>query len=132
MNIFKRSVATILIASTALMGLPMAAQASLVSTEEAASEVTLDQAQAQRDKVTAFLGRDDVRTALQAQGVDSVAAVERVKAMSDFEVSQLASRVDQVPAGGDVLGLIFTVFIVLLITDIVGLTKVFPFTRSVR
>jgi len=31
-----------------------------------------------------------------------------------------------------VLGLIFTVFIVLLVTDIMGLTKVFPFTRSVR
>ena len=36
------------------------------------------------------------------------------------------------PAGGDILGLVFTVFIILLVTDILGLTKVFPFTRSVR
>ena len=27
---------------------------------------------------------------------------------------------------------VFTVFIVLLVTDILGFTKVFPFTRSVR
>ena len=44
----------------------------------------------------------------------------------------LAGRMDQAPAGGEFLGLLFTVFIVLLVTDILGLTKVFPFTRSVR
>ena len=52
--------------------------------------------------------------------------------MSDSEVAQLAGRIDQAPAGGDVLGILFTVFIVLLVTDIMGFTKVFPFTRSVR
>jgi hypothetical protein len=66
------------------------------------------------------------------QGVSSQAALERVAAMSDSEVAQLAGRIDQAPAGGDVLGILFTVFIVLLVTDIMGLTKVFPFTRSVR
>ena len=45
---------------------------------------------------------------------------------------QVAGRIDQAPAGGDILGVLFTVFIVLLVTDILGLTKVFPFTRSVR
>jgi len=128
MNPFKRFVASVLIASTTLMGLPLTAQASIVSTDESMSVGLAD---ANRDKVTAFLAREDIRSALQAQGVSGDAATERVKAMSDVEVSQLASRVDQAPAGG-ILGLIFTVFIVLLITDIFGLTKVFPFTRSVR
>ena len=128
MNPFKRFVASVLIASTTLMGLPLTAQASIVSTDESMSVASAD---ANRDKVTAFLAREDIRSALQAQGVSGDAATERVKAMSDSEVSQLASRVDQAPAGG-ILGLIFTVFIVLLITDIFGLTKVFPFTRSVR
>ena len=63
---------------------------------------------------------------------DVEAAQSRVNALSDAEVADLAGRVDQAPAGGDVLGLMFTVFIVLLVTDILGLTKVFPFTRSVR
>lgn len=58
--------------------------------------------------------------------------MERVQAMSNAEVAQLAGRLDQTPAGGDVLGVLLTIFIVLLVTDIVGLTKVFPFTRSVR
>lgn len=128
MNQLKRLMASVLIVSTTLMGVPLTAQASMVSTTEAMSTQAGD---ANRDKVTAFLGREDVRTELQAQGVSSASAIDRVKAMSDAEVSHLASRVDQAPAGG-ILGLIFTVFIVLLVTDILGLTKVFPFTRSVR
>jgi hypothetical protein len=33
---------------------------------------------------------------------------------------------------GEILGAIVLVFIVLLITDILGYTKVFPFTRSIK
>ena len=131
MNAFKRLMASMLIASTTLMGLPMAAHAGLVSTEEVAA-VPAALAESNRDKVTAFLSRDDVRAELEGQGVSPTAATERVQAMTDAEVAQLASRVDQAPAGAGVIGVIFTVFIVLLVTDIMGLTKVFPFTRSVR
>ncbi|MBK7547957.1 MAG: PA2779 family protein [Rhodoferax sp.] len=129
MNTFKRLVASLVIASTALMGLPMTAQAAIVSTDEAMSTPV---AAANRDRVNTFLTRADVRKALQEQGVNGDAAVERVKAMSDTEVAQLAGRIDQAPAGGDILGILFTIFIVLLVTDIMGLTKVFPFTRSIR
>ena len=129
MNTFKRLVASLVIASTALMGLPMTAHAAIVSTDEAMSTPV---AAANRDRVNTFLTRADVRKALQEQGVNGDAAVERVKAMSDTEVAQLAGRIDQAPAGGDILGILFTIFIVLLVTDIMGLTKVFPFTRSIR
>jgi len=129
MTNFKRFIASLLIVSTSLAGLPLTAQASLVSTDEmlAGSETV-----AARERVDRFLARDDVRQALQAQGVSPQAAAERVRAMTDAEVEQLAGRIDQAPAGGDVLGVLFTVFIVLLVTDIMGLTKVFPFTRSAR
>lgn len=35
-------------------------------------------------------------------------------------------------AGGEVIGVLFAILIILLVTDILGLTKVFPFTRSIR
>ena len=72
-----------------------------------------------------------VTTKLNTPGPE-LAALYGVHAMTDAEVAQLASRVDQAPAGAGVIGVIFTVFIVLLVTDIMGLTHVFPFTRSVR
>lgn len=125
----KRLISSCLIVCMTMAGFPMAAQASIVATDEI---TTVAGAASSRDKVSTFLARDDVSQAMLGQGVSPQAALERVKAMTDAEVAQLAGRIDQAPAGGDILGVLFTVFIVLLVTDIMGLTKVFPFTRSVR
>lgn len=129
MNAFKRLVASALIASTTAMGIPLTAHAGIVSTDEI---LTIESAASNRQHVNAFLLRADVRDALQAQGISADAALQRVQAMSDIEVADLAGRIDQAPAGGDIVGALFTVFVILLVTDILGLTKVFPFTRSVR
>ena len=129
MKSFKQFVSTCLIVCIAAAGFPLTAQARIVATEEITAPAL---ASTSRDTVNRFLARDDVRQAILGQGVSPQAAAERVAAMSDSEVAQLAGRIDQAPAGGDVLGILFTVFIVLLVTDVMGLTKVFPFTRSVR
>lgn len=129
MSTFKRFIASVLVASTAMMGLPLTANASLVSTEEVTTTAVAD---AQREKVQAFLGRDDVRAALEKQGVDPAAATERVQAMTDAEVAQLADRVDLAPAGAGLAGLALTVLVVLIVTDLLGLTNIFTFTGSVR
>jgi hypothetical protein len=44
-------------------------------------------------------------------------------------VQTLAANMDQLPAGGDGLGLLVFLFIVLLITDILGFTNIFPFVK---
>ena len=128
MNRFKRLTASMLVVCMTSLSLPMQVNAAIVPTQEAAGPA----ASAERDRVLDFLARDEVRNAIEAQGVDPQAAVERVKAMSDEEVQQLAGRIDQMPAGGNVLGILFTIFIILLVTDILGFTKIFPFTRSIR
>lgn len=129
MHNLKRLIASFLIICISSLGMPMAANAGIVPTEEATATIS---ATAERDKVATFLARDDVRLSLEAQGVNPQAAIDRVSTMSDQEVQQLAGRIDQAPAGGDVLGVLFTVFIILLVTDILGFTKIFPFTRSIR
>lgn len=129
MNKLKTYIASLLIVCFTSLSLPTQAFAAIVTTEEA---VASSDASGERDRVTSFLSRDDVRKSLEAQGVDPQAAIERVATLSDQEVQQLATRIDNAPAGGDILGILFTVFIVLLVTDILGLTKVFPFTRSIR
>ena len=132
MKNFKKFVSTSLIVCITAAGLPFSAQARMVATEEITAPAETNALSASRVKVNQFLVRDEVRQAMLGQGVTPEAAMARVAAMSDSEVAQLAGRVDQAPAGGDVLGILFTIFIVLLVTDIMGLTKVFPFTRSVR
>jgi hypothetical protein len=129
MNAFKKLTASLLVVCFTSTVLPMQASAAIVSTQEASSSSI---PAGERDRVIGFLSREDVRKSIEAQGVNPQDALDRVQAMSDQEVQQLAGRIDQLPAGGDILGVLFTVFIVLLVTDILGLTKVFPFTRSVR
>jgi hypothetical protein len=55
-----------------------------------------------------------------------------VDALTDEEVQKVAGKLDKMPAGGDVIGILFTIFVILLVTDILGFTKVFPFTRSIK
>lgn len=129
MNKLKTGIASLLIVCLTGLSVPMQAFAAIVSTEEAMASSA---ASGERDRIASFLSRDDVRQSLQAQGVDPQSAIERIATLSDQEVQQLAARIDNAPAGGDILGILFTVFIVLLVTDILGLTKVFPFTRSIR
>lgn len=103
-------------------------QAGMVGTAQvAASDVA-----AQRADLERWLARDEVREALVRHGVDPEQAKLRVAALSDEEVQSLHGRIEQLPAGGDVLGVVVLIFLVLLVTDILGFTKVYPFTRPIR
>ncbi|MDP3021872.1 MAG: PA2779 family protein [Sulfuricurvum sp.] len=87
------------------------------------------------EKVNQFIAREDVAKTFEQMGVDSKMIEKRIALMSDEEISKISSQIDTLPAGGDfggIVGAIVFVFIVLLITDILGLTKVFGFTRSAR
>ena len=87
-----------------------------------------------RQQVKQILDREDIRKVLKAQGVSAEEAKARVDALSDAEAVCLVEKLDQLPAGGDALGTIvgaaLVVFIVLLITDIMGYTDVFPFVKK--
>lgn len=126
MNAFTRCMARVLIVCTVFVGMPLPASADIVATDQISSSTD-------RDRVRDFLDRADVQARMQGLGVDASAARARVDALTDEEATRLAGQIDQLPAGGDsVLGVILAIFIILLITDILGFTKVFPFTRSVR
>jgi hypothetical protein len=139
MTTSKRLVATLVAASLSYAGALQSAQAAMIGTAqvaEAEGVVSIDaQAMQQRAHVLSFLDRPDVAAGLQQRGLTAEQARERVAALTDAEVAQLAHTLDTAPAGagaGSILGVIVFIFVVLLVTDILGLTKVFPFTRSVR
>jgi hypothetical protein len=126
MKIVSRTIACALIVSIIGLGMPSSSLASIVSTEETRAGL-------QRDQVIRVLERSEVRDRMQALGVDADAARARVAALSDDEVASLANQLDQLPAGGsDVLTAIVVVFLILIITDLLGLTDIFPFTKSMR
>lgn len=104
-----------------------AARAAMVTTDQI---VSAQQSQQDRAKVHALLAREDVKQALSARGVSTADIQARVAAMTDQEVNTLSSKLDQLPAGGDALGILAFIFIVLIITDIMGLTDIFPFVKK--
>ena len=129
MNQFRRLIASLLIVSLTGLGLPLPAHAGMIGTDSLA-------ASGDRDRIAGLLDRAEVRAGLEAYGVSPADVKARVAAMTDQEVTQLAGQIDRLPAGGDgvggVLFLAVVVFLVLLLTDIMGFTKIFPFTRPVR
>lgn len=125
-----RMTSRLLIASVLGLGLPLqSAHAGLVGTDKVAVSA---QSQSERERIRAFLDREDVRKELQTQGVDVNTAKARVDALTDEEVQKVAGKLDKMPAGGEIIGILFTIFVILLVTDILGFTKVFPFTRSIK
>ena len=111
------------------LGMPLTASAGMVGTEQAVNHALAEQSRA---KIMALVGRDDVRAQMEARGVTAEQAKARVNALTDDEVLQVSEKMDQLPAGAGVIGILFAVFIVLLVTDILGFTKIFPFTRPIK
>ncbi len=104
--------------------------AAMVGTE---TVLITTQTQNARENLIRFLEREDVEVAMTAQGVNWLEAKARVGNLSDAEVMRIAEKMDQLPAGGDGLGILvgtaLIVFLVLLFTDIAGYTDVFPFVK---
>ncbi len=125
-----RYLSPLLIAALMLGSLPVVAApapaSGMITTQDA---LAAERSQSDRERIHAVLARDDVREQLVAQGVDPAEVEARVAALSDAEAAQMADRLDQMPAGASVVGALFAVFVILLVTDILGLTNVYPFTR---
>ncbi|MBI4793519.1 MAG: PA2779 family protein [Deltaproteobacteria bacterium] len=89
-----------------------------------------------RARIVNFLDRQDVQLAMEQQGIAAEEARMRVASLTDEEVMQVSRVMDQLPAGGDgvgvVIGAAVLIFVILLLTDIAGLTHVFSFVNHRR
>ncbi len=126
-SIIKPVAVVVMVGFSALTLHVPAAQAGLVGTD---AVVNAAHAQDARDHLRTTLDREDVKQALLARGVSTDQIQARVDALTDQEAQQLAANMDQMPAGGDALALAVFVFLVLLLTDILGFTDIFPFVKK--
>jgi uncharacterized protein DUF6627 len=95
MKTFYRLICHLLIAS--LIVLPQSVNAGMIGTDEATAGA---QDSANRAKLGALFARERVAVRLQALGISPAMAQERVRAMTQEEVNQLASNIDSLPAAG--------------------------------
>jgi len=87
-----------------------------------------------RDFLNELISREDIQNYLTNQGIDPLEAKARIDSLSDSEAVKVAEQLEQLPAGSGAVGIIIgaalLVFLVLLVTDILGLTDVFPFVNK--
>jgi hypothetical protein len=128
----RKSVAVLVIIALSTFSIISApAHAAMVNTAEILKQ---NQDNLACERINMFFDRSEVQKHLVAWGVNPDEAKARVDCLSDQEIERISARIDQLPSGGGALGTIvgaaLIIFIVLLMTDILGFTDVFPFVKS--
>jgi hypothetical protein len=105
------------------------AEAKMLSTESVIAKYGEN---TQRDFLLSNLARDDIRSQLIELGVDPAEAESRLAALSDREIRSMLAQFEAENAGGEaILSTLLTLFVILLVTDFLCLTRIFKFTRCI-
>lgn len=128
MILIKHALAIIL--SVSLISLSLGnAQAAVVSNQQIIHKTfQADDKQALLQTIT----REDVKQQLLSMGVSSADIESRINQMTHEEIALLNQQVTELPAGASALGTVAFVFLVLVITDLLGATDIFPFINPVN
>lgn len=127
LNLSKTGAALVLSAQLVVAPqLATVAQAEMIGTDTA---ISIYQQHSDRGFLLEQMQRDDIRAEIIAQGIDPVEAQARLAALSDAEVATMVQQMQDGAAGADVVTTLFTVFIVLLVTDFLCLTQIYAFTN---
>ena len=119
-----------IILSITLMSMSFtSAQAAMISNDQVINHL---QHSSTRTELLQTINRADVKEQLLNMGVKAADIESRIKLMTHEEIAQLNQQIDELPAGGDVLGVILIIFIVFVITDVIGATDIFPFIKPVN
>ena len=100
------------------------AHAAMIGTESLAGKSTLPNNELLAKK------REYLQKQLVEYGVKREDASQRVAQLTAEEVVTLSSSLEESPAGGGFLTIAAVVFLVLLATDILGYTDIFPFVNK--
>ena len=118
----RNSLVVVLAASIFAASLQSAAYGGVISTQQYLTAVDRE---ATRQRIDTVLAREEVRDRLEQYGVDPAAVDERLAALTDQELQLLATDLENMPAGGNLLGVLGVAFIVLLILELVGVIDIF-------
>ncbi len=113
-----------LIIALMLLALQTPAQAGMIGTGQLLDEV------ARSDDLLS--ARKAIEKQLVELGVAADAARERVASLSDAQVAEITQKLDKLPAGGDTAGVLLALFVIFVITDVIGATDIFPFIHPVN
>lgn len=83
-----------------------------------------------KQQVLSYVDSAEVQNKLIELGVSPADAKQRIANMTAEELSALNSQMNEMPAGG-IVGVVVTVLVVVVVTDLMGLTDVYPFINPI-
>lgn len=101
--------------------------AGIVTTEDLVDEQLV---LSEKQRLMQLFGSEKVQEQLIAMGVSPSDAKQRLENMTDAEILEFSAKMDEMNAGSGVVGALVFVFLVLLVTDLLGYTDVFPFVKK--
>lgn len=104
------------------MGFMQVSSAGMIGTEYL---VESESRAASLARLDIILAKTEVANQLQAYGVESAMVAQRLAGMTNAELLEIEGALGTQTAGGDALGIIGAVFLVLLILELVGITDIF-------
>ena len=129
MQFMQRPLAWFLSAMLVLMPM-MPVQAAMIGTDQIINQTNSNQTQ---EKLQQFLDREATQKHLHAWGVSPDWVKERVNNLTDMELARINQEIDNLNAGGEsILGILLLIFIVFVITDVIGATNIFPFIHPIN
>lgn len=136
MNFFRRFTKLVPVLSIlALFSMNIAPlQAAMVDNDQL---ILQSQMQMSKQEILTQLDRQHVQDKLLAMGVNIDDAKQRIDQMTQQELAQVAQDIENMPAGsggvvGPIVGALLVVFIVLVVTDMLGATDVFGFVNDIN
>ena len=126
-KVIKRLAISLLFA-VGVVSFSMPAQAAMVGT----AQIVADASGQVFDQKVMQQQRDWIQARLEAGGVSQADSALRVSSLSDNQVIQVHQRMDEMPAGAGAAGAVLFVFVVFVITDLMGATDIFPFIRPME
>jgi len=128
MLLLRRPIAVFLSILLALMPL-LPAQAAMIGNQQIISQ---NQSQQTRDSLQQLFAQQAAQQQLQAWGVSPDRIKSRIDSLTDTELARINQQVSDLNAGGNILGILLVIFVVFIITDVIGATDIFPFVHPVK
>lgn len=128
MHYLRRPTAILLSLLLALTPL-LPAQAAMIGNEQVINQHSQGQT---RDSLQQLLDQQSARQQLQSLGVSPDQIKSRIDSLTDSELARINRHVDTLDAGGNIFGILLVIFIVFVITDVIGATDIFPFIHPVK
>jgi hypothetical protein len=128
MCLLRRSIAIFLSILLALTPL-LPAKAAIIGNDQIVNQGLSNQT---RDGLQQLFKQEAVQKQLQEWGVNPDQIKSRIARLTDAELARINQQVNDLHAGGGVIGVLLVIFLVFVITDIFGATDIFPFINPPR